>query len=92
MNANEKSGHPSNPHTNGECGISDAHSDEDHVKVGQTIWFKDITTERRAIVRGFQWADWSESSLIMVDINPPLPGSPVLSTRRIEWHQVTRKV
>lgn len=62
------------------------------LKVGDRIVFEDLGKPRPGIIRGFQWADWTEESLIMVDIDPPLPGSPALSNgRRIEKHQVVRR-
>jgi uncharacterized protein (DUF779 family) len=73
-------------------GYHDKHDYDPAFKVGDRIVFMDITTERPGIIRGFQWADWSEEPLLMVDIDPPLRGATGVSNgRRIERHRVVRR-
>jgi hypothetical protein len=78
------------------CGAAMLRMNEEQTKdrvleVGDRIVFTDLGKERAGIVRGFQWADWADEPLVMVDIDPPLPGSPALSNgRRIERHRVVR--
>ena len=78
------------------CGAAMLRENEEQTKgrvlvVGDRIVFTDTGRERAGIVRGFQWADWADEPLVMVDIDPPLPGATGISNgRRIERHRVVR--
>lgn len=72
--------------------MTDSTKPDPEYHVGDRIIFTDLGKERPGIIRGFQWADWSDEPLIMVDIDPPLPGAVGASNgRRIEQHRVVRK-
>lgn len=78
------------------CGAAALRENEEatktrELKVGDRIVFTDLGKERPGIVRGFQFADWTDEALVMVDIDPPLPGQTGISNgRRIERHRVVR--
>lgn len=58
--------------------------------VGDRVTFTDVTTERTGIVRSFQYQDWSDEPLAIIDIDPPLRGAVGRSmSRRVEQRHIT---
>jgi hypothetical protein len=62
------------------------------LKVGQRVRFRDSGAEREGLIRSFQFAEWHDDGLVLVDIDPPLRGPISGSIRRIEPERITEIV